>query len=464
MRYEKNDGMTQAMCLVVLGAAIGVVVLFAATPVWAAGFDCDKANTPTEKTICATPGISSLDGQLLKDYRHALDVVADKEALIAAQRSWLLERNHCGDDGGCILTAYQKRLKELRLCDMRPTEIERYICNQNRLWGLDRTVEREYQQALQNADDKETMVNVHRLWLGERDRCGQDLFCLLNSYQKRLWILRGKYYPLTKDIPERPYVLEKGQGIEVCEAYQDNLNSQHPKGPWKCDRPINKALPGFEEQPNWRRDNTMPNGNSVFELYNQMGQLLWERDVNHVIYHTVSEWPNWLGTSEQLENSRKIFEKDRQSLSIFYPPYIATVDIDNDGTPEPVYFEQPCGSSFGSRLAVVTPNWKAIDREKTERLMPHPSFNRTGRDVFRPLFENEDWDASAKEYGYKPISDAWHNLYYDAFLYKDEAYIDQWWSRHPDVKGETSQQAGRLRVFQATPDSTRELCIFRYSE
>lgn len=445
-----------------LAAVSFFVLMLLSGATLAASFDCDKAHTSTEKSICATPGLSSMDELLASDYQHALDVVEDKEALIAAQRAWLKERDRCGEDSGCILSVYQKRLKELRLCDMRPTSLERFICNTDRLWFLGRKVEREYRKALEQADDKGALIGSQEAWMDTHNNCGEDYGCLDRSYRKRLLVLRGEDKPLTENIPKRPYVLEHGQGVEVCEAYQDNLNSQHTKVPWKCDRPINKALPGFEEQPKWRRDDATPNGNSVIGLYQQMSELLWERDVNPVIYHTVTEWPNWQGTPEQLSRAKEKYIRERLHLTIFDPPYITTLDIDNDGTPEPAYFEQPCGTSFGARLAVLTPDWRGIDREKTEKLMPHPPFNRAGRDVFRPVFDDEGWDIYAQKFGYKPLSDAWGSLYYDVFRYRGVTYIDKWWSRHPDFEGKPSMIASRLRVYQVTQDDTKEICRYKF--
>lgn len=429
--------------------------------IYAASFECNNATTLTEKSICATPGLSGLDDVLEKDYLHALDVSADKDAILATQRAWLKGRDKCGNDSNCILNAYQKRLKELRLCDMRTTETERLVCNTTNLWALDRLVEREYQQALEQATDKESLIEDYKVWIEERDRCRVNLRCLRESYEKRILILRGEYYPLTKDIPKRPYVLEKGQGVEVCEAYQDNLNSQHTKVPWVCDRPINTALPGFEQQPEWQRNITTPKGNAVYSLYREMGNLLWTRDVNPAYYHTVSEYPNWLGTAAQLVDARKGFDLDRENLWLYFP-YIAELDVDNDGSNEAVYFEQPCSSVFGSRLAVLTADWQRIDRVKTEKLMLHPAFKRTGRDVFRPLFKGERDIIYAEKFGYKAIEDAWHYLYYDVFIYRDKVYFDQWWSHHPDFSGGSDMDAGRLRVFQATPEATMEVCTYRF--
>src|SRR5438105_7928248 len=46
------------------------------------------------------------------------------------------------------------------------------------------------------------------------------------------------------------YELEKGKGVEVCEAYLENLNSFKPNGAFGCARPVNKDFPDFGK-PRW---------------------------------------------------------------------------------------------------------------------------------------------------------------------------------------------------------------------
>ncbi|MEW5993459.1 MAG: lysozyme inhibitor LprI family protein [Candidatus Zixiibacteriota bacterium] len=381
-----------------------VLGLASVATVQAASFDCSKAKTAVERQICADAGLSLADETLDAIYRNKLNKTEDSDALIAAQRAWLKERNRCEDEA-CIQSAYEKRIEALT-GGPRPQHI---------------------------------------------------LYPPLVPIE----------VPETGEIPEleRPYVIEKGQGVEVCEAYRKNLNSYRPKVPFTCGRPVNKAIAGFERQPGWRRPfgGRAPTGEKDYTYYDQMSKLLWPRDVNPAIYHTVTEWPNWQGTPEQLMKAKEKFEYDRETLFMVHPPYITKLDIDNDGTPEPVYLEQPCGSVFGARIAALTPDWKGIDRKKTEKLMPHPPFARNGRSVFRSMFPNEIFTQEERERGYTAIEDAWHDLYYDVFLYRGAAYFDQWWGMHPDFKGKTDMVAGRLRVFQSTTDDTKEVCVYKFA-
>lgn len=73
---------------------VGVVLLASPWLAHAAGFDCAKATTPTEKAICASPKVSALDGKLGDAFRKALAGHPDEaDALKLDQRHWLASRD-----------------------------------------------------------------------------------------------------------------------------------------------------------------------------------------------------------------------------------------------------------------------------------------------------------------------------------------------------------------------------------
>jgi uncharacterized protein YecT (DUF1311 family) len=85
------------------------------TPV--ASFDCAKAGTATEKAVCGDVALARLDRNLADAYTQALSWASDdaaKEAIRAAQRSWIAERDACGGDVACIAATYDARLKALQ--------------------------------------------------------------------------------------------------------------------------------------------------------------------------------------------------------------------------------------------------------------------------------------------------------------------------------------------------------------
>lgn len=78
----------------------------------AASFDCSKAASATEKRICASPRLSSMDTQLTALYQKRA-AGEDAAAWRDDQRAWLRERNQC-DDTACLARVYGERLVVLK--------------------------------------------------------------------------------------------------------------------------------------------------------------------------------------------------------------------------------------------------------------------------------------------------------------------------------------------------------------
>lgn len=89
--------------------------LLACTPLLAhaAGFDCGKATTKTERTICADPELSDYDGQLARVWKPALAVSRYPDALRRDQQQWLRNRDDCDGEWACLRPRYTLRLAEL---------------------------------------------------------------------------------------------------------------------------------------------------------------------------------------------------------------------------------------------------------------------------------------------------------------------------------------------------------------
>ncbi|MDQ2105139.1 lysozyme inhibitor LprI family protein [Azospirillum isscasi] len=115
--------------------ALGLLALPSAAT--AAGFPCSKANTPTEKAICADPALSALDDRLSASYRAALDRLSGASpeegaagaAVKTDQRAWLRERDSCGADPSCLRRAYEGRVAVLsfRTDPAAPSPAGRYV-------------------------------------------------------------------------------------------------------------------------------------------------------------------------------------------------------------------------------------------------------------------------------------------------------------------------------------------------
>jgi len=99
----------------VLGA-VGIVL--ASRQVQAASFDCKKAATALEKTICADAELSKLDSRLADDYAVALNVMKDPGKLKVEQRDWLKKRDRCIPQGSrceSLSDVYRERILRVQL-------------------------------------------------------------------------------------------------------------------------------------------------------------------------------------------------------------------------------------------------------------------------------------------------------------------------------------------------------------
>jgi uncharacterized protein YecT (DUF1311 family) len=78
-------------------------------------FFCSKAQTPTEVAICSDPALRVKDrglGQIYFWIRNNVEASLRKR-LLAAQRSFLKERNKCGANISCLNAAYDFKLKQV---------------------------------------------------------------------------------------------------------------------------------------------------------------------------------------------------------------------------------------------------------------------------------------------------------------------------------------------------------------
>lgn len=98
------------------------LVFFVLAPnAFAASFDCSKASTVTEKTICSTDELSSLDELMFAVYKQALrsndwmyfEEDRDDSALIASQRNAITLQLKCGSSVKCLKDFYSERTQEL---------------------------------------------------------------------------------------------------------------------------------------------------------------------------------------------------------------------------------------------------------------------------------------------------------------------------------------------------------------
>jgi uncharacterized protein len=93
----------------------GAVALSMSGQASAASFDCRRAGTATERTICGNLGLNDRDVRMaqLYDIVRRLVPMGTRGAIMDRQSAWLRERNRCGGDRNCIGQAYDRRIREL---------------------------------------------------------------------------------------------------------------------------------------------------------------------------------------------------------------------------------------------------------------------------------------------------------------------------------------------------------------
>lgn len=81
----------------------------------AASFDCGKARTPDEKTICADRALNDQDVRMAQLYQitQRLVPMGSRDAIKDRQTVWLRERNRCRGERRCLSRAYDQRIGEL---------------------------------------------------------------------------------------------------------------------------------------------------------------------------------------------------------------------------------------------------------------------------------------------------------------------------------------------------------------
>lgn len=76
-------------------------------------FDCGKARTLVEELICANPRLARMDARMAIAYFTLRITAHSPKALLDEQRLWLRDGRNTCQDLGCLITAYQNRIREL---------------------------------------------------------------------------------------------------------------------------------------------------------------------------------------------------------------------------------------------------------------------------------------------------------------------------------------------------------------
>lgn len=91
------------------------VTFIASLNVSAASFDCAKAKSKVEKTICSDPVLGMLDEQLLIAYKASMTTHPLPDYVKARQKDWIKLNNFCDPSKFkiCLTENYKKRIEHL---------------------------------------------------------------------------------------------------------------------------------------------------------------------------------------------------------------------------------------------------------------------------------------------------------------------------------------------------------------
>jgi uncharacterized protein len=100
------------------GGLVALSLLVVSVPARAVDYapiDCSKASSPVVRTICRSYPLGQAEARMATLFGVVTSLVAmgQRADIGDAQRTWLKERNACGDDGACIARAYQSRIAAL---------------------------------------------------------------------------------------------------------------------------------------------------------------------------------------------------------------------------------------------------------------------------------------------------------------------------------------------------------------
>lgn len=102
-------------------AAMAMALLASSSVALAEGpaFNCARASSTVEKTICGSELLSKLDLALSKNYQSMMAVSGDlpggAQDLRSEQKAWIAKRNKCTSEK-CLVDAYRARIDDV--CDV----------------------------------------------------------------------------------------------------------------------------------------------------------------------------------------------------------------------------------------------------------------------------------------------------------------------------------------------------------
>lgn len=259
------------------------------------------------------------------------------------------------------------------------------------------------------------------------------------------------------------YELIKGKGVEVCRAYEKNLNSFKPATLMVCERQANPAFQDFAK-PVWER--------LTLDQIAEINVDVADRMISMATPNSeVLKQPK----SERIRKAKELIaaaHNDSWPLSVLR----ASIDLDNNGksdslvkdihgkcdkqNPLPGVVLRPIGEdTTNARLIEILQSgqYRQVDaRSKCEPYKTEGVPTQKSLDVRDSLTREKC--AMAMMEGATLKESLGGFVYPDVFRYKNEWYLDVWATE----RGPNYFNAGRLHVFQHKNGNTVELCEYDF--
>ncbi len=170
-----------------------IIFVFSYSHLEAASFDCAKARTTLEKTICNDSALNDADARLGKVYSQLRKSLSKSQAkkLKREQRAWLKQRTRVCSSGnsGCLLSLYESRIADLssgsssessrsgdksNACyDKAQTQLDLNECANLEYGSADKELNRVYQSVIRKHKDDGVFINklkqAQQAWIKFRD-------------------------------------------------------------------------------------------------------------------------------------------------------------------------------------------------------------------------------------------------------------------------------------------------------
>jgi len=273
---------------------------------------------------------------------------------------------------------------------------------------------------------------------------------LVSIFSFLLFVSVGSAEEETRRIRTEPgyhkFILTKGKGVEVCEAYLKRLNKTWFETLPLCDRPENTNVPGFE-----KLNRVALTAEEIYPI---------EYRIRDFIY-TGKQYIHDKSDDMRPENKEKVIFFIKQGLeleSLGAYRYDPRIDFDNDRKPDNLLVWKQSGFSCGSIheeyglfpqlgqtiVLVLEPDSLSVDEKKTKTLIGHPigGYPEPGGKSF--------YD------GFRPVGNSM-----GTFRFKGVTYFDTFFNTWGDFEGKRRKDPDiwtTLGVFKREKGQTKQVC------